>query len=395
MVFNKKILREQLSFSNDNLENYYKENQFKYIIPEKRKISQIFLSNIKSSKISNGELIKEILEKLKQGESFESLVVKYSDDKLSNKKQGNIGWISRNELTEEINNAAFNINKVNSISNIVETSQGFYILKLSDIKEAKIPNFNDIENIVKIDYENSQIQNRYETIFEDVSNLLYENPNSLDKVEDYLSVKKVSTNLNTLSKIKKEHKIFNNEKVLNALRSDQVYVDNYNSLPLEVKDSIVMLRIKNKSEKEYKKYNSVEKEIESLISTENAILKMKDTITNIENKILNGSNIKEIETLVNKKSTYYSSIERTNNELPATIISNVFNLTREKNVTSIESGTGNFELIVLDKIENGETDLSQKSLKTMFYNEQANSILYSLIQSLREQADIKIYPENL
>ncbi len=395
LVYNKKILREQLSFSNDNLENYYKENQFKYIIPEKRKISQIFLSNIKSSKISNGELIKEILEKLKQGESFESLVVKYSDDKLSNKKQGNIGWISRNELTEEINNAAFNINKVNSISNIVETSQGFYILKLSDIKEAKIPNFNDIENIVKIDYENSQIQNRYETIFEDVSNLLYENPNSLDKVEDYLSVKKVSTNLNTLSKIKKEHKILNNEKVLNALRSDQVYVDNYNSLPLEVKDSIVMLRIKNKSEKEYKKYNSVEKEIESLISTENAILKMKDTITNIENKILNGSNIKEIENLVNKKSTYYSSIERTNNELPATIISNVFNLTREKNVTSIESGTGNFELIVLDKIENGETDLSQKSLKTMFYNEQANSILYSLIQSLREQADIKIYPENL
>ena len=268
-------------------------------------------------------------------------------------------------------------------------------MKLSDIKEAKIPNFNDIENIVKIDYENSQIQNRYETIFEDVSNLLYENPNSLDKVEDYLSVKKVSTNLNTLSKIKKEHKILNNEKVLNALRSDQVYVDNYNSLPLEVKDSIVMLRIKNKSEKEYKKYNSVEKEIESLISTENAILKMKDTITNIENKILNGSNIKEIENLVNKKSTYYSSIERTNNELPATIISNVFNLTREKNVTSIESGTGNFELIVLDKIENGETDLSQKSLKTMFYNEQANSILYSLIQSLREQADIKIYPENL
>ena len=395
LVYNKKILREQLSFSNDNLENYYKENQFKYIIPEKRKISQIFLSNIKSSKISNGELIKEILEKLKQGESFESLVVKYSDDKLSNKKQGNIGWISRNELTEEINNAAFNINKVNSISNIVETLQGFYILKLSDIKEAKIPNFNDIENIVKIDYENSQIQNRYETIFEDVSNLLYENPNSLDKVEDYLSVKKVSTNLNTLSKIKKEHKILNNEKVLNALRSDQVYVDNYNSLPIEVKDSIVMLRIKNKSEKEYKKYNSVEKQIESLISTENAILKMKDTITNIENKILNGSNIQEIENLVNKKSTYYSSIERTNNELPATIISNVFNLTREKNVTSIESGTGNFELIVLDKIENGETDLSQKSLKTMFYNEQANSILYSLIQSLREQADIKIYPENL
>ena len=70
-------------------------------------------------------------------------------------------------------------------------------------------------------------------------------------------------------------------------------------------------------------------------------------------------------------------------------------LTKEKNVTSIESGTGNYELIVLDKIENGETDLSNKSLKALFYNEQTNSILYSFIQSLREQAEIKIYTENL
>ena len=395
LVYNKKKLKEQLSLNDDNLENYYKENQFRYIIPEKRKISQIFLSNKKSSKESNSELIKLILGKLKEGESFESLVLKYSDDKLSNKKQGNIGWVSRNELAEDISNAVFNIDKINNISNIVETLQGFYILKLSGIKESKVPNFNNIKNIVKIDYENSQIQNKFEIIFEDVSNLLYENPNSLDKVEDYLSVKKKSTNLNTLSVIKKEHKIFNNEKVLNALRSDQVYIDNYNSLPIEIEDGIVMLRIKNKSEKEYRKYNSVESEVESLISTENAILKMKDTILNIENKILSGSDIKEIENLVNKKSTYYSSVKRTNNELPPTIISNVFNLTKEKNVTSIESGTGNYELIVLDKIENGETDLSNKSLKALFYNEQTNSILYSFIQSLREQAEIKIYTENL
>jgi len=31
----------------------------------------------------------------------------------------------------------------------------------------------------------------------------------------------------------------------------------------------------------------------------------------------------------------------------------------------------------------------------MFYNEQVNSMLYAIIQSLRDQADIEIYPENL
>jgi hypothetical protein len=70
-------------------------------------------------------------------------------------------------------------------------------------------------------------------------------------------------------------------------------------------------------------------------------------------------------------------------------------LSKDNSVTSLESGTGNYELILLDKINEGSSDLSEKSLKTMFYNEQVNAVLYSVIQSLRERADIKIYPENL
>ena len=75
--------------------------------------------------------------------------------------------------------------------------------------------------------------------------------------------------------------------------------------------------------------------------------------------------------------------------------SKVFSLTKENNVTSIESGTGNYELIVLIAFKIGESDLSNKSLKTMFYNEQVNAVLYSVIQSLRKQAKIKIYPKNI
>ena len=98
---------------------------------------------------------------------------------------------------------------------------------------------------------------------------------------------------------------------------------------------------------------------------------------------------------MNKKSTYYSDIERADNSIPPSILAKVFSLTKENNVTSIESGTGNYELIVLDSIQKGDSDLSNKSLKTMFYNEQVNAVLYSVIQSLREQAKIKIYPKNL
>ena len=395
IVFNKNILKKQLSINLGNLENYYNENKFKYVITEKRKVSQIFLSNLKNNKEENANLIKLIAKKISSGEKFGELANKYSNDKLSNKKEGNIGWVSRNEITKKISDEIFNLKSVEEVSNIVETESGFYVLKLKGLRDAKIKKFNEVKELVKRDYENIQIVNKYDEIFEDLSNILFENPDSLNKVEEYLSVSKVSTGLLTLPRIKKDHKILNDQKILEVLASKSVNVERQNSALIEVKDNMIMLRINNKAPVEFMRYEEVKKEVESLINTESAIETMKDSIANIELKIKNGADMKVIEKLTNQKSTYYSNIERADDSIPPSILLKVFSLTKKNNVTSIESGTGNYELIVLDSIQNGESDLSNKSLKTMFYNEQVNAVLYSVIQSLREQAKIKIYPKNL
>ena len=156
-----------------------------------------------------------------------------------------------------------------------------------------------------------------------------------------------------------------------------------------------MLRLKNKSPIKYKKYENVVSEVEALINTEKSIVTMKDTIKDIEKKLNSGSTIKDIEKLTNRKSTNYPNIERSDKNIPPSLLVKLFSLTEKNNITSVESGTGNYELIVLEKINEGTSDLSEKSLKTMFNNEYVNSVLYSVIQSLREQSDIKIYPKNL
>ena len=395
IVFNKKILKKQLSTNSEMLKNYYNENKFKYITPEKRKVKQIFLSNIKHNKEKNAELIKEIYKKLENKISFESLATKYSHDKLSNKKQGSIGWIYRNDLSKDISDAIFKIDNANEISNIIQTDQGFYIFKVEKIKEAQIKEFKDVKKTVKKDYENILVTRKYNVIFEEVSNILYENPSSLSEAEIFLSVNKKTTGLSTLSKIKKDHKVLNNEKILKEISSTGVYKEGLNSQPIEVGENIIMLRLKNKSPIKYKKYENVVSEVEALINTEKSIVTMKDTIKDIEKKLNSGSTIKDIEKLTNRKSTNYSNIERSDKNIPPSLLVKLFSLTEKNNITSVESGTGNYELIVLEKINEGTSDLSEKSLKTMFNNEHVNSVLYSVIQSLREQSDIKIYPKNL
>ena len=395
IVFNKEILVSKLDLSKENLQKYYNENKFRYVVPEERKVRQIFLSNKKNGNDKNLILIKQIYEELKSTASFKSLVEKYSDDKLSNKKGGSIGWISRNDLSKDLIEEIYKINNINNYSNIVSTDQGFYIFMLDAIKDARVKEFNKIQELVKTDYKNIQITNKFDAMFEEVSNILFEYPNSLDKAVDFLTVNKNTTGLITLSKIKKEHKLLNNPKVLEAIRSDSVYKENLNSQPVEVRDNIIILRIKEKSPIKYKKYSVVENEVAALINTENSILSMKDTIKKIEEKLKNGSSIKDIEKLTNNKAAYYSGISRSDNKIPPSILSKLFSLTKQNNITSIESGTGNYELILLDSIEEGSTELSNKSFKTMINNEQVNSILYSVIQSLRDQADIKVHTKNL
>ena len=395
IIFEKDKLKESIKIEDKDLLNFYNENKYKYVVPEKRNISQIFLSNKKSSIEENKAKIIEISEKLTSNLNFSDLAEEYSNDELSKDKGGNIGWITSKDLSGELSNSIFSIANIGDVSKILETEQGFYIFKLIDIKDSKIKKFNDIKNNLRKDYKNIQISRRYEVLYEDLANILFENPNSLDKVEQYLSVKKISTGLLTLPKIKSKHKIFSDPKVLAVLSSPTVSNDNLNSEPIEIMDKIIMFRVNEKSKKEYKKYKEVENEILSLLKTEKSIENMKNSIKDIEEKVRKGKPLSEIEKMVNKKFTSYNLIERDDDSIPPSILDKVFSLNLKNNVTSIESGTGNYELIFLDSIDSGETDLSQKSINTMFNNDQVNSLLYAVIQSMRDKSNIKIYSENL
>ena len=96
-------------FTENDFMKHLDKNKFKYIIPEKRKVSQIFISNLKNDKEQNSKLIKSVFEKFNNGEKFGNLAKKYSDDKLSNKNNGDIGWVSRNEVTKIISDEIFKL----------------------------------------------------------------------------------------------------------------------------------------------------------------------------------------------------------------------------------------------------------------------------------------------
>lgn len=77
--------------------------------------------------------INEIYQKLENGENFSVLAEQYSDDKMSAKKSGLLGWTSKESFFDEITEAAYSISD-GEHSKPVKTRLGWHIIKRNNTK---------------------------------------------------------------------------------------------------------------------------------------------------------------------------------------------------------------------------------------------------------------------
>jgi peptidyl-prolyl cis-trans isomerase SurA len=84
---------------------------------------------------------------LKNGESFESLALKYSDDESSKSKGGVLPWFGAGKMVEEYEDAAFALEADGDISEPFMTSYGWHIVKRLGYKKPQP--FEEVEKALK------------------------------------------------------------------------------------------------------------------------------------------------------------------------------------------------------------------------------------------------------
>ena len=109
------------------------------VFPVKMKIRHLLvrIKPSEKSRLEALEKIKILREKIIAGESFSDLAEKHSTDTGTKNNGGSLGYIRRNQMVKDFETVAFT-QKLNTISNPVETQFGFHILETTEKSGEKI-----------------------------------------------------------------------------------------------------------------------------------------------------------------------------------------------------------------------------------------------------------------
>ena len=143
---------DEVTFDENELDKYHRRHLEQFEILEKIKASHILI------KVDEGtdEAVREekkafaekLLEEVKAGKDFAELARVNSDDAASAVKGGNLGYFTRGSMVKPFEQAAFNM-KPGDISEVVETTFGYHIIKVEEYTEPGVRSLEESMDEVK------------------------------------------------------------------------------------------------------------------------------------------------------------------------------------------------------------------------------------------------------
>ena len=113
-----------------------------------------------SSKVAKYKEMEDILKRARAGEDFATLAQEYSEDPGSSKNGGLYENFTRGRMVKPFEDASFNV-PIGEISDIVETSYGYHIIKVID-RKPEVKSFEEVKEGLKAKLEKEKHDKAYD-----------------------------------------------------------------------------------------------------------------------------------------------------------------------------------------------------------------------------------------
>ena len=373
------LLKNQIVNSDEELKDYYENNQIMFFSDEKRSFEYFvlrsedykdlvqvpdgyvdnayadYLARIsgrdeirfahimieKSNHTSNEtafEVASEVYSKLTDGDSFSELAKIYSDDVVTKDNGGDLEYFDADVFPEQFAVALQDLN-INELSNIVELEDTFHILKVTELNKSEVMSISEMESVLIEEL----IQSESVALMNDDSNSIDEMIFSNESLNTIAT--SLAKNVNLKTNIS-----FNNFdfEITDSRIKDFVFsTDSQIGIPgfIDLGDSLIVLSVSSVQEPELQPYDDVKDLVANYLSESKTI--EKQALLSAELDLAKKENTLEsflkAYDFLSKES--FVEVKRYSSLLPQEVISEIFKSSPD---SSISVSTRDGDIYIVD-----------------------------------------------
>jgi peptidyl-prolyl cis-trans isomerase D len=245
-------LAGQITVSEDELKSAYETQIDRYGRPEERSASHILVklaSDATPEQVAQAETqAQQIAEEVRSGvKSFDQALEAVKTDATGQLEGGELGLITKGMFdSPAFESALYALEKVGDVSEPVRMPSGFHLIRLDQITPAELKPFEEVRESIAQELRQQQAENRFYEITQNLANLGYEHPDSLEPAAKTLDAPIQESDWFTRQG---GEGITRQAKVIDSAFSDDVLKRGLNSEPLELEPGhVVLLRVKEHKE---------------------------------------------------------------------------------------------------------------------------------------------------
>lgn len=351
-------LAKAVKVDDKELRSRYEAQKINYTTPEERQASHIL---IKVAEDASAELVEQarskaeaILARARKGEDFAALAKAESQDTGSAKKGGDLGYFGKGAMVPAFEEAAYKL-KQGEISDLVRSPFGFHIIKLSGIRGGDAKPFDKVQDQIRKDIQNEQAEQKYYDMAEQLENLTYEHPESLQLAAEALNLP--IKNSDYFSR-KGGAGIAANPKISAAAFGDDVLLKGNNSASVELgRNHIVVLRIQDHQPEAVRPLAEVKDQITATLKHEKALATVEKKAAELLSKVRGGAVASKLAEGKQVTWTAEKALKRDAEKVDAAILQEAFRLPKPTNGSvsnTVALASGDQAVVIVSKVVDGD-----------------------------------------
>ncbi|MGM0594357.1 MAG: SurA N-terminal domain-containing protein [Pseudomonadota bacterium] len=365
LELNAENLQEAVEVDEQTLRSRYQAQQINYTSPEERRASHILIQAAEDAPEAElaaaRDKAEQLLAQIRDGADFAALAEAESDDPGSASQGGDLGFFGRGAMVPAFEEAAYALEQ-DEVSDVVQSPFGFHIIRLTGVRGGDAQPFEAVRDEIRKDIQRERAEERFYDLADQLANLTYEHPDSLQLASDELELPIQSSDYFTRQG---GEGIAAHPEVTGAAFGEEVLVRGNNSEVIELgRNRMVVLRVSDHQPEQVQPLEEVRDEIVTALQREKAREQASALVTELNEQIAAGEEPAQLAERDGVSWHPAQWVERDGDEVAPAILDTAFRLpppAADGFVSeSVALRSGDQAVVMLYRIEEGDPEAASE-----------------------------------